>query len=189
MLGLANHALESFVRGTFGPANWKAIVRRAGLASDHFEPLLRYPPELTDTLVDAAEAQLGRPRDTILEDLGTWLVSRPEGRLRRLLRFGGVSFLDFLHSLEELPERARLAMPDLVVPDLKLSEHGAGLYTMTTDEHFSGAQHVVVGALRAMADDYGALVLIESGGDEIHIQLLDAQFAEARRFDLGMAGN
>ena len=190
MLGLVNNALEGFLRDTFGSSAWRGIVQRAGLAADRFEPLLHYPPELTNLVIETAEAELGRARDTILEDLGTWLVSRRTGgRLRRLLRFGGVTFVDFLHSLEELPDRALLAMPDFVIPDLNLIEQGAGLFSMHFDEPFSGAQHVVVGALRAMADDYGALVLIECSESGILVQLLDAEFAEARHFDLGMVGN
>ncbi|WP_435258017.1 heme NO-binding domain-containing protein [Thioclava sp. FR2] len=190
MLGLVNHALEGFLRDTYGSSAWKGIVQRAGFAADRFEPLLRYPPELTNMILESADAQLGRARDTILEDLGTWLVSRRSGgRLRRLLRFGGVTFVDFLHSLEELPDRALLAMPDFVVPDLNLTEQGAGLFSMRFDDPFSGAQHVVAGALRAMADDYGVLVLIECIEGGILVQLLDAEFAEARHFDLGMVGN
>jgi hypothetical protein len=48
---------------------------------------------------------------------------------------------------------------------------------------------VGVGLLRAMADDYGALVVIDHagpapGGERVSIQLLDHQFATGRRFTL-----
>ena len=48
----------------------------------------------------------------------------------------------------------------------------------------------MVGLLRAMADDYGALVMLDrkSGGDGqdvIWISLVESTFAEGRSFDLG----
>jgi hypothetical protein len=46
--------------------------------------------------------------------------------LRRLLRFGGGTFEEFLVSLEELPDRARLAMPELEMPEITLSVEGGG---------------------------------------------------------------
>lgn len=187
MYGLLNHALEGFLRDTYGVARWRAIAQTAGLAFDRFEPLLPYPADLTDLVVAAASERLGRSSETLLEDMGTWLVSpRSDGRLRRLLRFGGAHFDDFLHSLEELPDRARLALPDLNLPEIRLEEQGGGMFRLRVRELFAGAHHVLMGLLRAMADDYGALVLIEAGSGGIMLQLLDIGHAEARHFDLSV---
>jgi hypothetical protein len=128
----------------------------------------------------------------LLEDLGTYLVSHPNlERLRRLLRFGGVSYLDFLHSLEDIPDRGHMALPDLDLPRLRLVDCGEGLFRLHVSVLFSGVGHVVVGLLRAMADDYGALVLLDHGGNDagdevISIHLLDHRHSEGRRFDLAM---
>ena len=187
MNGLVNYALEGFLRSTYGAAQWQTIAQRAGLGFDRFGPLLDYPPHLTDRVIAAAAEILHRPRDTVLEDLGTWLVApRSDGRLRRLLRFGGLRFLDFLHSLEELPGRARLALPDFQLPDMRLRDLGEGAFCLQVQDPFAGAHHLVMGILRAMADDYGALVLIDGGDGAITIQLLDATHAEARQFDLAV---
>lgn len=48
----------------------------------------------------------------------------------------------------------------------------------------------MIGVLRAMADDYGALVMLEHNGksdgrDVITITLVETSFAEGRSFDLG----
>ncbi len=48
----------------------------------------------------------------------------------------------------------------------------------------------MLGILRTMADDYGALVLLKYEFDEksteiIHIKVIDAAFSEGRRFELG----
>ncbi|MEM6374762.1 MAG: hypothetical protein AAF686_00890 [Pseudomonadota bacterium] len=51
--------------------------------------------------------------------------------------------------------------------------------------------HVLMGLLRAMADDYGALVLIvyrgaAEGYERINVRLLAETYAEGRAFALGM---
>lgn len=190
MHGLINRSIQGFLRDTYGAATWVEVVQAARLGFDGFEPMLSYDPALTDTVLAAAAETLQRPRDSVLEDLGTYLVSHPncEG-VRRLLRFGGESFDDFIHSLEDLPERARLALPDLNLPALDLVECGAGHYRLHITAPISGAGHVMVGLLRAMADDYGALVLMEplvarAGAEVIDIQLLDQRHSLGRQFDL-----
>lgn len=190
MHGLINRSIQGFLRDTYGAATWAEVVQAARLGFDGFEPMLSYDPALTDTVLAAAAETLQRPRDSVLEDLGTYLVSHPncEG-VRRLLRFGGESFDDFIHSLEDLPERARLALPDLNLPALDLVECGAGHYQLHITAPISGAGHVMVGLLRAMADDYGALVLMEplaarAGAEVIDIQLLDQRHSLGRQFDL-----
>ncbi len=190
MHGLINRAMERFLRETFGLAAWRMIATRAGLGFDSFEPLMIYDAALTDAMIGAAEQVLDRPADVLMEDMGTWLVSHHSGeRLRRLLRFGGVGFRDFLHSLEELPARARLALPELKLPDMRLTDLGAGEFTLVTRAPFVGAGFVLMGLLRTMADEYGSLAYLEmagqgDAGDVIRIQLLDEDHAEGRRFDL-----
>ena len=190
MHGLVNRSIQCFVRDTYGAASWAAVARAARLGFDSFEPMLTYDPALTEAVVVAAAHHLQRPRETVLEDLGTYLVSHPNVEaLRRLLRFGGVGFVDFLHSLEDLPDRARLAVPDLDLPSFELSEDGSDRFTLFCRSPLVGAGHVMMGLLRAMADDYGALVLFDhqgSGpkGEVITIQMLASRFAAGRRFDL-----
>lgn len=192
MHGLINRSIQSFLRDSYGPAVWSAVLRQAEIGFDSFEPMLDYPGELTDRILQAACTTLARPRDGLLEDLGTYLVSHPHlEAVRRLLRFGGVSFVDFLHTLDDLPDRARLALPDLDLPELILNDQAPGLYRLRCSPLVDGAGHVVVGLLRAMADDYGALVLLEHQGREgayevIVINLLDHRFSEGRKFDLAL---
>ncbi|GGE19476.1 Haem-NO-binding [Gemmobacter megaterium] len=193
MHGLMNRAIQGFLRDTYGEDLWARILGSVRLHPDGFEAMLHYDDAVTETVLSAAADQLGRARDTILEDIGTWLVSSRTGQpLRRLLRFGGVSFTDFLHSLEDLPGRGRLALPDLGLPALTLHEPQPGVYDLTC-QGLPGFSHVLIGVLRAMADDYGALVLLDHcGGDHdgetLRIQLLAADFTEGRRFDLAGEG-
>ncbi|MGB8814575.1 MAG: heme NO-binding domain-containing protein [Paracoccaceae bacterium] len=190
MHGLINRAIQCFVRDTYGPLTWGNVAREARLGFDSFEPMLIYDSSLTEAVIVATARLLDRPRETVLEDLGTYLVSHPNVEaLRRLLRFGGVTFVDFLHSLEDLPGRGRLALPDLDLPTLEVRDHTPDYFTLNCHSPFPGVGHVMMGLLRAMADDYGALVLLDhcgggDNGEEIAIHLLESSFAEGKRFEL-----
>jgi hypothetical protein len=190
MHGLINRSIQVFLKNTYGPALWADVARDAHLGFDGFEAMLSYDDRLTDQVLAAAARRLGRNREALLEDFGTFLVSDPGfERLRRLLRFGGVTFVDFLHSLDDLPGRGRLALPDLELPQLRLSAVAPDRYALACRFSVHGAGHVVVGLLRAMADDYGALAILEhegtgEGGEVVSVHLLERQFAAGRRFDL-----
>ncbi|MEY8827758.1 heme NO-binding domain-containing protein [Sedimentitalea sp. XS_ASV28] len=193
MHGLINKSLQSFFCATYGTARWSRVTEAAGFDSPDFEAMLIYDKAQSRRLLDAMALELDRPLNEVLEDIGTFLVSNPQTEsLRRLLRFCGESYLDFLHSLDDLPDRARLAVSDLHLPALELREHAAGRFSLTCGPGLPGFGNVLVGVLRAMADDYGALAMLEhsgggSGHDVISITLVEQAFAEGRRFELGAA--
>src|SRR6056297_841690 len=194
MNGLINRAIECFARDSYGDPVWTEVTAALGVGEAAFEPLMPCDPEVTARLVEALSARLGRVPGDLLEDLGTYLVSQPRTEaIRRLLRFGGVDFAEFLESLEDLPDRARLAMADLDLPAIGLHMGGAGtcrvemVRVQGTGLRFGP---VLLGLLRAMADDYGALVVLEYRGRDaareiIEVHLLDAAFADGREFALG----
>ncbi|MBK1636386.1 heme NO-binding domain-containing protein [Rhodovulum adriaticum] len=190
MHGLINRALQDFLRDAHGREAWAAIAGAADVDVRGFEAMLTYPDALTEAVLDAASAHLHTPRAMILEDLGTYLVSDPSMEaLRRLLRFGGANFMEFLYSLDHLPDRARLAVPDLDLPDLTLTEDGRQSYTLHCRDAWAGFCPILQGILRAMADDYGVLVMLDITGLEgprtaIRIRLLDMRFARGRDFSL-----
>lgn len=191
MHGLVNKAIESFVSGTYGAATWKQVASRANLADPQFEAMMLYDAEITLRTVDAAVEILKADRADFLQNLGIHLVSNTstEG-VRRLLRFGGVDFVDFLYSLDDLHDRARIAVPDLMLPTLELREHTSVQYSLTIRSELAGFGYVMVGLLTAMADDYGALVMMDYGGrvgnlETVAIALLETSFAEGNHFALG----
>ncbi len=192
--GLINRAIQTFLCDTYGAATWRRIVQEAGLGFDSFEPMLTYKRAQTTAVMRAATRILDRSPESLLEDLGTALVSSSNtDPVRRLLRFGGVTYVDFLHSLEELHGRGRMAVPELNLPELLLDEAGSQIYRLTCTTHMPGAAHVLMGLLRAMADDYGALVLLDyeghlEHGEAILVHLLDQNHAAARPFDLAAPG-
>ena len=193
MHGLINRTIERFIRDTYGRDVWMALVQPLELGLTEFEAMLTYDEAMTHRVLEAATTKLDKPLPEILEDIGTYLVSHPNVEApRRLLRFGGVTFEDFLHSLDDLPARARLAVSDLHLPQLELREHRRSAFSLAVRAgpgDLEGFGFVVMGMLRAMADDYGALVFLEhKGGREgveiVEIELLEVAFAEGRDFSL-----
>lgn len=193
MHGMINRAIERFVRDTYGRDTWASVTQMAGLDFTELESMLLYDTALTDMVLDALARTLDKARPEVLEDIGTYLVSHPNVEaIRRLMRFGGVSFPKFLHSLDDLPERARLAVSDLWFPDLELREHRRNFFSLTVRSQGFGVPgfgHVVMGFLRAMADDYGALVMLEHKGggadtEILEIHLLEVAYGEGRAFEL-----
>lgn len=191
MHGLIFSSIQSFVTNTYGAEKWSAATRKANLGTIEFEAMLSYDARLAAVLIDAVANVLARSCEEVMEDIGTYLVSHPsmEG-LRRLLRFGGVNFVEFLHSLDDLPGRARLAVPELDLPPIELHEVGPGQFKLICSTEIAYFGHVMMGLLGAMADDYGALALLSHDGtaaqDEmISIILIETAFSEGRDFHLG----
>lgn len=190
MHGLVNRSIQLFITHTYGRSLWVEVTHHAGLKFSEFEGMLRYKEAYTDRLLDAAAVTLDRPRGDIMEDLGTFLVCHPGFEaVRRLLRFGGDDFVEFLDSLDDLPDRVRLAVSDLILPKMELRMNSEGHFTLVCDADIEGYGHVMMGVLRAMADDYGALALLEHSGagdgtEMVSVTLIENDFAEGRSFEL-----
>lgn len=191
MHGLVNRAVQRFVTDAYSADKWLDVVREADLDFVEFEAMLTYEEVFTPRILDATAKVLDRPRADVMEDIGTYLVSHPNVEaLRRLLRFGGDTFVDFLLSLDDLPDRARLAVSDLRLPEIELHEHADSRYSLVCRTQIAGFGHVMMGLLRTMADDYGALVFLEHSGagagiETVSITLVESAFAEGRSFELG----
>ncbi|MBE9639941.1 heme NO-binding domain-containing protein [Salipiger mangrovisoli] len=197
MHGLVARTLQCFVQDTYGPERWRSVADAAQLDLPEFEAMLDYEAQIVGRVLTQAEIELGKPRAAMLEDIGTYLMTHPNNeRLRRLMRYGGEDFIDFLHSLEELPGRARLAVPDLDLPPLELTETAARRFTLVckcSGPTRRGYSHVLAGVLRAMADDYGALIVLDleagPGEDEmIEIAVVEPSYSAGRSFELGAHG-
>ncbi|MVO15693.1 heme NO-binding domain-containing protein [Parasedimentitalea huanghaiensis] len=191
MHGLINRAIQAFVCSTYGESRWRDVTDSAELGFSEFEAMLIYTDEQSQKILTAMEQVLERPLREMLEDMGTYLVANPQTEaLRRLLRFGGVNYVEFLHSLDDLPDRVRLAVSDLSLPALELVETAPGQFKLICQNGLPGYASVMMGVLRAMADDYGDLVILEHSGSEedaevISVMLVETDFAEGRAFDLG----
>lgn len=191
MHGLVNRGIQRFVCGRYDTETWLAVTSKAGLEFTDFEGMLTYREVYTPRLLDAMTEVLNRPKGEIMEDMGTFLVSdRSFEPIRRLLRFGGVDFVDFLQSLDDLPDRARLAVSDLHLPQIELQTEDTRSFFLHCDATIEGYGYVLMGVLRAMADDYGTLAFLEHKGhadgiEIVSIRLIEVDYADGRRFDLG----
>ncbi|PTX54304.1 heme-NO-binding protein [Litoreibacter ponti] len=195
MYGLVHRALQTFAQDTYGDALWRAAVAKAGLDVVEFEAMLTYSDEMFDAVLDSLSDQLSRDRALVLEDLGSYLVTHPNTNVvRRLLRFGGFSFVDFVLSLDDLQDRTKLAFPDLHLPRLEVEPHLDGAFGIWVFSEREGFGAVLQGVLRAMADDYGALVMLElrhatrydRSFEHLTVELFETDFAAGRSFDLSM---
>ena len=191
MHGVVNRAIECFLRDTYTDAVWDDIAVAARSPVRSFEAMLVYDPAITSRVISAAVARIGKPHDALLEDIGIYLVSHPRYEaLRRLLRFAGVTFEDFLTSIDEIPGRAHLALPDLGLVPIGVRALGRDRFRICCGPGWPGFGHVLAGGIRAMADDYGALVTLsllgegEGGQARLELTLHAAQHSRGRAFDL-----
>lgn len=192
MYGLLNRAIECFVRDTYGDGAWADVAAACGLPGRTPEPLLPSPPGLSGSLVAAGSRHLGKSEADLLEDLGTYLVRHPRYEaFRRLLRFSGHAFGDFVLSLDELADRIRMVLPDADMFSLSVQAYPGRRFEANCASSFAGFPRLVCGALRAMADDYGVLATLEvsplgmPGHARIVLKVHAPDFAEGREFRLG----
>lgn len=162
MHGLVNRGLQAYVRDIFSVDVWEDACTEAGLSFFNFETMLTYEDEITDRLIDAVAGSLGRSRPEVLEDFGTYVVSEQKlATVRKLLRFGGEDYEEFLMSLEDAHDRAKIAIPDLDVPQFEVESLERNRFRLHYTFQKRGYGAVFLGLLRGMADAYGALVFID----------------------------
>jgi hypothetical protein len=190
MLGVVNKAIEEFVITVHGGAVWQEVLRDIGTPGFRLEPMLMYEDEKSYALIRALSKRLSKPQQDILDDIGTYLVTPPNGgALRRLLRFSGSSFDDFLFSLDDLNDRVDLALPDLQLPQIMVIPQTIDRVHVRVSQTWSGFAYVLQGLLRAMADDYGTLVFLDVRRDItdsacIEVILIENNFSAGIDFDM-----
>lgn len=194
MHGMINRALQGFVIETYGRDVWDEVRSVADLRFEEFEAMLRYDDALTLSCFNAVTQVMSLPEIAVLEDLGIYLITHPPlDPLRRLLRFGGASFTDFVLSLDELAERGRMAIPDIEMPEFSVRQIGPDVFEVTARWSLPGIGGILLGALRAMADDYGALAILElepydGKAERLTMTIHDTHHAVGRQFLLAGAG-
>lgn len=162
MHGMINRGLQCYIRDIHGVDIWEETCEQANLPFYNFESMLTYDDATTEDLLSSFGAITGRGREEILEDFGVYIVS--EGALstvRRLLKFGGRNYVEFLQSLDFVHERAKMAVPDLDIPVMELVAHSPHRFTLYVRFEKRGYGAALLGLLRALADDYNILVSIE----------------------------
>lgn len=197
MHGLICKSLEGFVLDRHGPSVWSEICESVDLPFNRFEALHTYDDSTMSALLAATARRLRQPRLALLEDIGHWICTHPPlEAVRRLIRFTGATFVDFIYAFEEVQDLARVALPGLVLPTFRVTEDLPGHFVVTSHWTHGGGGAVATGILRAMADDYGVLAVIETVGpkreaggwrERIEVQLFETEFQTPREFSFGGA--
>lgn len=183
MHGLIHRSIEAFLREVCATPLWSRVAEDAGVDPRGFQTGRRHSDQVSRDLIATAARRLGKPESELLEDLGAWLAGLQA--LRRLLRFSGRDFREFLHRLDELPGRAHMVVPDLGLPEVTVMIDEQDRVIVTLSEPEGLWLPVLAGLIRAMADDYGALGVILTEKDRICVHVpLDA-FTPGRGFSLG----
>lgn len=188
---LVVRAVEEFLRDTYGEALWRDVLASVEQATAGGTRVSMVPAALRGVRagavpIRAAAGILGKTGEEMFEDLGAWLARREA--IRRLLRFSGRDFVDFVLSIEELPGRAHFVIPDLDMPPITVTHEHDGTIRLSLPPDEEDWTAILGGLLRAMADDYGALGLIVIDGSSVDVHISDETFSEGRDFQLG-AGN
>ncbi|CTQ32835.1 heme NO-binding domain-containing protein [Jannaschia rubra] len=196
MYGLICKSLEGFVRDRRGAEAWGRIVARAELPFETFEALRVHDKEMMLRLIAAAAQEMQRETLALIEDVGHWICTHPPLEpVRRLIRFSGRNYVDLIHSFDEMQERAKLALPGIDFPEFLVTEVGPGRFEVVARWEMAGAAALLTGMFRAMADDYGALALIETTDfrredglsiEVISIHVIEQAFQEPKEFKLGL---
>ena len=192
MTGALAPALQTFILDSYGQEVWHDVLHASGTGFATFELMLSYDERVSCSLLSAAAERLDRTPPEVLEDLGIYLVANEHTEaIRRLLRFGGADFESFLDTLGDLPDRARLALPHVILPQTSVEEVEPGEWIVWCDRKPDGLAHLMLGAIRAMADDYGALVLATLDDNpleprrRIDVFISSSRHAKGRAFDIG----
>ena len=162
MLGVVNKVIEAFVCQRYGDGLWADLLIDVSLPGYEFEAMLTYDDGITYDLIDRLAKRQSKMHQDVLEDIGGYLVAEDsQASIRRLLRFGGATFEDFLLSLDDLNDRVALALDILEMPTIRVVPLSAERVHIRVDSKWHGFSDVLVGLLRALADDYGALVFMD----------------------------
>lgn len=180
MHGLVNRAIEEFARATYGDALWTAAAGAIGVDPRGFAPMRDYDTPLTGRLMRELSHRLSRrPRD-LAEDIGAWVARIPS--IRRLLRFAGPDFHAFVMALPELHGRALMVVRGLDLPRIGLVPIAGGWLLEPRCEPIW--LHALSGMLHAVADDYGALAVIEIERGRIRVSVPLTDFSAGRPFSI-----
>ncbi|MDO5656882.1 MAG: heme NO-binding domain-containing protein [Paracoccus sp. (in: a-proteobacteria)] len=182
MHGLILYCIEMFIRDRRGDSAWADVAQSGGFERHGFDAFRHYPPDTLARLIGAGSARLGLEPSEFLDDLGQWLTMIEQ--VRRILRFSGSCYADFILALEYLHLRGEMTLPGLDLPQIRAARRGAGGFRLEIGDGPPEWAAVICGITRAMADDFGALACVSAEGRLIEIEISDDAFSPGRDFSL-----
>ena len=182
MHGLIIRAVELFLRARHGDAVWASICAATGLDRRGTQIMRSYKAEMLQRMIFSASTTLRIEREELLEDIGGW-IPRLEN-VRYIMRFSGSSFEDFVLSLDDLHDRARIVLPGLELPKIATQMIAPQRYSLEILSEAQDWYPVLAGLLRGMADDYGVLAIVERNDTSLDVRIVDDRFTEGSQFSL-----
>ena len=182
MHGFVTRGIELFLRARHGDSVWTAAAASAGVDRRGMQIVRIYPPEVAEALIRAAAFSLQITPEELLEDIGGWIAGIES--MRNMLRFSGSCFEDFVLSLDDLHDRGSVVLPGLDLPRITTLQSRPGHFHLSLLCDDPAWYHVLAGLLRGMADDYGALAIVDGDGASLKVEVADASFAQASLFSM-----
>lgn len=182
MHGFIIRGIELFLRARHGDAVWAVVSLQAGIDRRGTIMMRNYSTEVAQTILRTASEHLHMNRAELLEDIGGWVPLLDA--VRRIMRFSGSCFGDFVLSLDDLHDRGRVVLPGLDLPRIATRQTGPRQYLLTIAAESADWSPVLAGFLRGMADDYGVLAIVDGGDGGLLVSIADDEFAEGSRFSL-----
>ncbi|MEO0357548.1 MAG: heme NO-binding domain-containing protein [Pseudomonadota bacterium] len=189
MHGFISKGVLCFVRDVHGDELYQTVIDTVGVDLQSPDLYLKADTTLPWRAMGVVSDVLGRSPDDLLDDFGTYLISHENtSALRRLMRFSGQDFEDFLAGLPDLKPRVAMAIPGLELPRIDVENYTSGA-SVRVFPGLDGYPQVIAGVIRAMADDYGALVQVQldpaaDGFWMAQVVIIDSGFGTGRNFDL-----
>ena len=169
MYGMVNQGIQAYVTENLGDAVWNAIAGKAGIVDEEFETMLAYDDDVTYRLVAAASQVLGISATEVLDRFGAyWIGFASDTAVGRLLSFGGETFYEHLHNLNDMHDRIKLSLPHLNPPTFRLEQADGAVHRLHYFSDRVGLQPMVFGLLQGLAQASGVKIevrMIESRMD------------------------
>ncbi len=160
MQGLLTRSFRNFVLKTQGRAFWQQVQRSSGFEDCEPPAVAPDSPVELARLVTATARASGRGRDAVLQDLGRYMLTPPDGAfLLRQCRLSAADFPELLHVLPDMARRMQMFLPGLAWPALDVRQVQGTRFRLVLSGAEPDVASFVLGALRAVAEDYGASAL------------------------------
>jgi hypothetical protein len=157
--GIIHHELQKFVVANHGPATWRQLLERAGVANKVYIVSQSYPDEDAVALVQAASEMTGAPANDILEQFGEFIVPDLVALYAPLIKPGWRT-LDFLENTEDtIHHVVRMRQKNAAPPALRCLRRGPKEVTII----YTSARKmcaVAKGITRGVAKHYGEAIQI-----------------------------
>ncbi|MGV6840405.1 MAG: heme NO-binding domain-containing protein [Planktomarina sp.] len=161
MHALVFKGIRGFFVALHGHTVWAKIMQDNAISDEDIDLDRLAALDLAWAVLKTGADAVGQSLPQTLEAFGLYLTSHPNTyAVRRLMRFSGADFIEFLYALPDLAPRAAMAVPDLALPRIDVADIPGGVEVAVRDD-VPGFEHILAGIIGGMADDYGALIHIE----------------------------